>query len=113
MRGSSAESIARPDNAALVEIAEIIVDLFRVGTIGAIGGGETNQFLVVVVYRELSGVEIGHRHVMGYPAQAGRVELRPAVVALIRVLSHQVRFEKGAVDDLRRDSDAARKRRPE
>src|SRR5262249_44052386 len=101
-------SIARPDNAALVEITEIVVDLFRIWTIGAIGRGEANEPLIVAIDRILSGVEIGHCHIVRYPAQAGRIELCPAVVALILILAHQVGFEKRAVDDLRRDADAAR-----
>src|SRR5215472_7395073 len=49
-------SIARPDNAPLVEIAEIVIDLLRIRTIGAVSGGETNQSFVVAIDRILPGV---------------------------------------------------------
>ena len=58
-------------------------------------------------------IEVGHGHVVPDPANAGRIELCPAVIALILVPSAEIRLEEGAVNDLGRDARGARQGRPE
>src|SRR6185503_16149779 len=103
----------RPHYTPVVEIPEIVVNLFHI--LAEVTGRSCplNQRSVLLIELQFFCKEIGNGDILRYPAMARNIELGPAVITLIDVLAIKLLLEERAVDDPARNARRPRERRPQ